>query len=316
MLADISKVMGKSFFLGAFLPAIFLIVNAIGAVVLAVGGRTITQQIALVLIVPLCLAGAFLIAAVFWSLNVWIVRFFEGYPIEGWQFITRRFQSRRHKLYEEIAGLRARVDAQTDQQASHADYPRLTDLQVKAELQYPPADAELLPSKLGNVIRAFECYPDTRYGIETITLWPRLVAVLPKSRLDAINTEKSLMDFWLNLSLALLISGLFWATAMWYATIMLWPFRILVLISGMLLCYLAYRAAIPSAIAWGYEVRATFDLYRGDLFRKLGLQRPTSIFEEKELWKKVFWFFTYEDYAKKHGLPTSGLPNQKKSEEP
>lgn len=316
MLADVSKAVGKSFFFGAFLPAVFIILNTTATIALLMSGEVIPGQVSPALIVPLCFAGAFLIATAFWSLNIWIVRFFEGYPISGWQFITRRFQSRRDKLYEEIAVLRTKAETQHSQQATHEDDPRLTELQVRAEVEYPPADAQLLPSRLGNIIRAFEYYPATRYSIETITVWPRLLAVLPRSLVDSINSEKSLMDFWLNLSLALLISGLFWTAAMWYTGIILWPFRILIFIGSILLWYVAYRAAIPSAIGWGYEVRTAFDLYRGDLLRKLGLQRPTSIFEERRLWDKIFWFFTYEDYAKTEGLPPSGSPSQKRGKEP
>lgn len=316
MLTDVSKAMGRSFFLGAFLPAVFLVTNITCAIVLVSDSKIVTEQIGFASIVAMCLAAAFFIATVFWSLNIWIVRLYEGYPIAGWQFNMRRVQSRREKLHKEIADLRAKLKTQRNKQGNHGDNLRVTDLQVKAEVEYPPASAELLPSKLGNIIRAFEYYPATRYNIETITVWPRLLAILSKSRLDAINVEKSLMDFWLNLSLALLISGIFWPVAMWYASMITWPFQVLIFIGGILLWYSAYRAAIPSAIAWGYEVRSAFDLYRCDLLRKLGFQRPSSLTREKGLWDKIFWFFTYEDYAKKYGLPSSDLPNQKKSEQP
>lgn len=312
MLADISKTLGKSFFLGAFLPAVFLVLNAAGGIVLATNGEVITEQIGLTLIAALCLAGVFLVATIYWSLNIWVVRFYEGYPVADWQFITRRLQSRREKIYKEIAGLKAKLRTQP----SHRDRLRLTDLQIKAEVEFPPTDAELLPSKLGNIIRAFEYYPATRYSIESITLWPRLCAVMPADRLDAINTEKSLMDFWLNFSLALLTSSLFWAIAVWYREAALWPFSVLVFIGGSTLWYLAYRAAIPSAIAWGYEVRSAFDLYRSDLLHKLGFQRPASLPEEKALWDKIFWFFAYEEYAKRQGQSGSGWPDEKKGEEP
>ncbi len=316
MLADVSKALGKSFFFGAFLPAFFLIINVAAAIALAMGAEAVTEQVGFTSITLLCLAAAFLIATAFWSLNMWVVRFYEGYPILRCQFIRKRVQSRRDKLYGEIAALRAKSNGKHHVQAGHEDYLRLTDLQVKAEVEYPPANAELLPSKLGNIIRAFEYYPATRYNIETITVWPRLLAVLPKSQIDAINTEKSFMDFWLNFSLALLVSSLFWAAAMWYAAIIFWPFRILIFIGGILLWYSAYRTAIPSAISWGYEVRTAFDLYRSDLLRKLGVERPTSLFEERSLWDKIFWFFTYEDYAKREDLPFSNSPTQKSGKKP
>jgi len=311
MLADVSKALGRSFFIGSFLPALFLVANAIAMADLALDGTIITEEVGFAL--PICLGGAFVIATMFLSLNLWVVRFYEGYPILRWLLFRRPFQSRRDKLHREIAAIRRKLESQSIQQRSTEDYSRLTCLQVKAEEQYPPADADVLPSKLGNIIRAFEYYPTTRYGIETITIWPRLLAVLPQDRSDAINAEKSLMDFCLNFSLAFLISGPLWALAIWYAEIPR-QFIILAVIGSVLLGYLTYRAAIPSAIAWGYEVRTAFDLYRGDLLRKLGLEGPASTSEERRLWGKIFWFFTYEDYAKREGLPVTDSPKRKKKQ--
>lgn len=316
MLFDVSKALGKSFFFGAFLPTFFLTTNVAAAIVLAVGAEAVIKQIGFTSITLLCLAAAFFIATAFWSLNIWVVRFYEGYPILRCQFIRKRVQSRRDKLYREIAALRAKSKGKHRVQTGHEDYLLLTELQVKAEVEYPPVNTEPLPSKLGNIIRAFECYPATRYNIETITIWPRLLAVLPKSRIDAIDNEKSFMDFWLNFSLAILVSSLFWAAAMWYTAIIFWPFPILICIGGILLWYLFYRLAIPSAISWGYEVRTAFDLYRSDLLRKLGVERPTSLVKERGLWDKIFWFFTYEDYTKRKGLPFSKLPTQKNRKKP
>jgi len=312
MLADVSKALGKSFFLGAFLPALFLSANIAGMVIWAIDSKIGIGQIDFALTAGLTFALAFLIAVTFWSLNLQIVRFYEGYPISRWQFARRRLQSQCRKLRKEIASLRTELEGQDDQPSSLQDYLRLTDWQVKAELEYPPEEDDILPTKLGNIIRGFEYYPATRYSIEPITIWPRLLAILPQKQVDAINTEKSFVDFWLNLSLSFLILGPLWVTTMWYVAIF-WPFFVPVLVGAVLLGYLAYRMAIPNAVAWGYEVRTAFDLYRCDLLRKLGFKRPASLTAERALWDKIFWFFNYEDYAKEQGLPQPDSSNQKRA---
>lgn len=304
MLTDVSKALGRSFFLGAFLPALVLIANAVTMIELAIEGNPITYRIGIGVMVTLCLAGAFFIATVFLSLNIYIVRLYEGYPVSGWRFLKKRLQSQRDQIYQEIAGIKGELNKQLNQQGSYEANLRLNRLQQEADERYPPPPAEVLPSSLGNIIRAFEHYPFTRYSIEPIAVWPRLLAVVPENQTEAINTQKSLMDFWLNLSLVCLVSGLFWAVVVvWYVYISS-LFLVPVLVVSILLAYLSYRGAIPCAVAWGYEVRTAFDLYRSDLLQRLGIQKPSSISDERNAWQKVFWFFRYEDYAKRHGLPS------------
>ncbi len=56
---------------------------------------------------------------------------------------------------------------------------------------YPVDRDTLLPTRLGNLLRAAEEYPNIRYGLETFTVWPRLWMVLPDS---ARNLHNSVLE--------------------------------------------------------------------------------------------------------------------------
>ena len=65
---------------------------------------------------------------------------------------------------------------------------------------FPVRESSILPTRLGNVIRSFEGYPNARYGIDGIVLWPRIVPKLPKEFADSLDGAKSSFDFMLNCS--------------------------------------------------------------------------------------------------------------------
>ena len=60
-------------------------------------------------------------------------------------------------------------------------------------LSYPRRSDQVLPTRLGNIIRAAEQHAD-RYGIDGVTAWPRLYVVLPASFVEAFATTAAAME--------------------------------------------------------------------------------------------------------------------------
>src|SRR6266480_321558 len=58
---------------------------------------------------------------------------------------------------------------------------------------YPPEPHRILPTTLGNILRAAEDYARHRYGFEIIHLWARLTVVLPKEYLDDV--ERAIIQY-------------------------------------------------------------------------------------------------------------------------
>jgi len=58
---------------------------------------------------------------------------------------------------------------------------------------YPPADA-LLPTKLGNLLRAGEHRAGSRYGLDAVTMWPRLYPMLSDKLTTGLNDFRDQLD--------------------------------------------------------------------------------------------------------------------------
>jgi len=180
------------------------------------------------------------------------------------------------------------------------------------EVVRPYDDDEILPTKLGNVLRASELYPVERYDLEALVIWPRLVNVLPQNFIHELEEANNRFMFLIHSSLLTYILGLmglfaggsgyllkvyagkfihaylFTADAFkqippnWYLSIGL----------ALLICgYAIYRVAVDAAHEFTMQIRAGFDLYRFDLLRQLNQSIPISLTDEKRQWRKLSEFF-------------------------
>jgi len=166
---------------------------------------------------------------------------------------------------------------------------------------YPDRRGLILPTRLGNVIRSFEYYPGRQYRIDSIAMWPRLVAIIPKEYAVAVDDAKTTFDFMLNCSLLsliltalILLAGLIYPTPLSSLPIALYWLGNVALFSS--LSFLFYRLSIDRVGAWGSMVKGSFDLYRSELLKKLGYKHePASRQKERELWEQISRQIIYGD---------------------
>lgn len=158
---------------------------------------------------------------------------------------------------------------------------------------YPDRRSLILPTRLGNVIRSFEYYPGREYSIDSIVMWPRLVAIIPKEYAVAVDDAKTTFDFMLNCSLlslilatSILLAGLVHPVPLnSFSLALYWLVNVALFF---LLSFFFYRLSIDRVSAWGSMVKGAFDLYRTDLLKKLGYKhQPVSRAKERELWQKI-----------------------------
>jgi hypothetical protein len=171
-----------------------------------------------------------------------------------------------------------------------------------------PARGSVLPTKLGNVIRSFENYPQRQYKMAGITLYPRLVAIVDKDYLAQIDNAKSSFDFTINcsvlsavLALSILVAGLvypipfsatepgiFWLIKIAFFFFLSWGF---------------YLSSIGRASEWGDLVKGAFDLYRWKLLAQLGFRRrPETMEAERDLWEAISAQMIFGDRPKMRPL--------------
>jgi hypothetical protein len=150
---------------------------------------------------------------------------------------------------------------------------------------------QLLPTRLGNVLRSAEAYsasPD-RYAMDGVFYWPRLYGVVPEAMRTTLEQARSAIDTMLILSLLAWLyvpvaAGILVATgAGWQA----WPWWLGVLGGGVLVGMVAYRSAVNSALVFGELIHSCFDLYRHDLLKQLGYAVPASLRDEQRLWHNL-----------------------------
>jgi hypothetical protein len=187
--------------------------------------------------------------------------------------------------------------------------PKLAELEVwrsrlgqRVTNEYPGAEL-VLPTRLGNVVRAFEEYPRAVYGISAISLWPRLIAVVDKDYKPVLDEAKASLDFMINASfLSGLLSASIFVAGLLVPERIHWVPWLLQLSLAALAARLFYVASIGQAASWGAQVKSAFDLFRWDLLKKLGYERPgISPEAERELWKHVSQRMIY-------GNPPEGVP--------
>jgi hypothetical protein len=120
----------------------------------------------------------------------------------------------------------------------------------------------MMPTLLGNLLRAAEEHAWVRYGLEAGVCWPRLWFLLPKDVREEIAAARSRLNEttrWFGWGLLFVV----WTVWAWWAAPV-----------GLLIAGLAWQGMTRAALVYGDLVRAAFDLYHPLLFEHLGWPKP------------------------------------------
>lgn len=227
-----------------------------------------------------------------YAFNFPLIRFLEGYKWQDIDILEKKLKHKQEDYEErknEIKNLRNGLRTE-DNNIQLMKYSR------RFDLEYPSKRVMVLPTRLGNTIAAFEDYPRTRYGMDSIALWGRLVPILQKEEyLEFVTQEKSVFDFLMNTGLVAIVWGMEWLYLLLFRGNILGG----VIVAG-LLCSVAlifYQGMIIAARQWGTTVKVAFDSYRHHLCERLYLTPTSSFEEETEQWTRVSRFFFCRDYT-------------------
>jgi hypothetical protein len=164
--------------------------------------------------------------------------------------------------------------------------PQRTAASRRLNSEFPAQEANLLPTRFGNVIRPFETYPRQRYSLDGIAAWPRIATLLSDGERTELEDATTDLAFWLNWLLSVTVSGVaLFAERLWhrpggvFATI---GVELAVIAATTLLATWMYRQSISAAARWGQPVRAGFDMHRLGLYETLGLRAPLTQEQEQE----------------------------------
>jgi hypothetical protein len=204
-----------------------------------------------------------------------VLRVLEGYwprplhPLRdlliGW-FARRADTARR-----EIQKLADPVHDGTATRPERERYARLDQ-----RLRRMPTKDRLLPTAIGNTLRASESRPVDKYGLDAVSLWPHLWLLMP----DAARQELAAARAALDASVAAVVWGLLFLVFI--------PWSPWAPVAGLGVAALALLVWVPArAATFAALVEAAFDLYRQDLYTQLRWPLPTSPHDERRQGRQV-----------------------------
>ncbi|SFR30131.1 hypothetical protein SAMN04488564_1296 [Lentzea waywayandensis] len=201
---------------------------------------------------------------------VTVLRTAGGVPVSG---VPASSASRR--LQDQAADRRA--GARQELRKKHA---------IRVQAAYPPDLDELLPTRLGNVMRAGERRAGERYGWGTVPTWPRLFPGLSEPVAAAYRSARDALETAAVFCLTFLAITLF-ATAALYDDPRLWWIPVATLV----LAHVSYRGVVGSAVALGVIQQVAFDRHRFDLFEAMHISLPETPGEEYRQAQRLTDFF-------------------------
>jgi uncharacterized repeat protein (TIGR01451 family) len=239
------------------------------------------------------------LSALLFSLDTQIIQMYEGYPWQNsllgrWM---KGVQRRKLQTLQTRAGLLFALMRDRDTPDRERMRAPRSETERRLPMEFHDDGDFVLPTRLGNVLRAFEQYPFTQYGMDAIYLWPRLVACIPESYATAIGGARTSLVFLLSLSFLGTVLGLATLAA---GLVYLPPdpgVHVWIPAAGFLLASLwLYQRSFAAAADWGHYVKGAFDLYRWGLLDQLGYQqKPRTREAERELWERITWQIVFGD---------------------
>lgn len=213
------------------------------------------------------------------------VRFYEGYW-PGWLY--RRFGDiprwGERAVYE-------RMTKDLDQAEVKGDWPRFNELQAELFYGYPKRE-RLMPTRLGNALRASEDYSKGAYGdgMDTVFWWPRLWPLLPEKAHEEVEEALTPMVALLNFTSLVAIISI--GGSLYLGGLGFQKEAVLVFVGGVVLAFISYRAAVSQAQSYGERIRSAVDLYRFELLRSLHQPLPKTLDDEITLWENLMlWLY-------------------------
>jgi hypothetical protein len=197
-----------------------------------------------------------------------IYRLLEGYTLPAG--LKARLTRRSRRRY-------ARLLAQTRRG------PTLSRQIAHEQLRSYPNSVDLvLPTRLGNALKAMETYGSSRFGLDSQSLWYELQSVANDRLRRHTEEARAAVDFFVS-SIAHLLALAIISLVVGVSTGDALPMAVSA--ASAVLCVPAYSQAVRNVGEWHYAVQALVNQGRQPLAESLVLQLPESMAEEKQMWE-------------------------------
>jgi hypothetical protein len=196
----------------------------------------------------------------------------------------------REQLSEQLAGISSTQPGSRENREQGAAIPdspagdRLSGLQAAIDAadhaagRYPDDFFRVMPTRLGNALRAEEDRAGRQYAIDAILTAPHFALVAADKHVQYLRDTRQQMDTSVRLCVVSLLGALEAIACLitdgWWLLVALVPYA---------LAYLAYRAAVAAADEYTTAVKTVIDLNRFTLYETLNVKRPSDTEEERKL---------------------------------
>jgi hypothetical protein len=303
-LKELGGYFDKSWLVSAFFPSLlfwsagllfYATVRGLGTTLALWRSQSVEMQW---ILIASGLASITFFAYVIGNFQTGLIRFYEGY----WQtyplvwlrdsrlyFYQRRLQYLKHQLENlnlKITALKkCGTDSDKDKKTALKYNRQLIAYRREYLLFFPGREDHVMPTRLGNILRASEDYARLRYSIDSVVIWPRLYFYLPdtfKANLTSADTAMTTMLVLAGLSftfavIACLVLALFTSKVLLFA----------ICTSGFFLAWLCYRNSLHSARLYAELIKSAFDLHRWELLDAMHVKLPKTLEEERKIWDDV-----------------------------
>jgi hypothetical protein len=303
-ISGVGSAIGRYFSIVSFIPSLFLTGFTFALIVSgawggsgepdwAKVGNAFTDIGKLALLVLISIAIGIAVHPIQFAL----VQFFEGYWGTG--RLAQRVRaarmlhySRRVKVLKYGPGPRAGVALRKAARKGvslkpDARIPLLSERDESHRLAggYPEEDDDIMPTRLGNVLRRYERLAGHQYKLDAVRVTRHTAFVAPRPHVDYLNDQRQLLD----LSVRMCATSIF---AVFIAIAFLWhhgPWLMIALIPYAI-AYLSYRGAVVVAHEYGAAICTLIDLDRFALYDYLRMPRPDNVGAEQDMNVKLMEF--------------------------
>ncbi len=302
---------GSNFLVAAMVPSLGLVISCLVVFdpILRVSeafqidnGIYSLLGISLLVTVPTIIVGFTLTA-----MNTLILKLFEGYVFfDRFSFMKDAQERKADKLMNQGKKLREDIELlEKKRKRSLEEEVKLDILKASYynviaayDQRFPPRNIKFMPTEFGNILKASEAYSSTRYGIDSVQLWPRLWHVIPVSYKQAIDDARNELSFLVNMSTLCIVFYMLCLVAIfvnapsvgYLDAIVIFEngFRyILAGLVALLFNRFFNKAALYSVGDFGAMIRSAYDLFRLDLLEQFRLKHPKNSVEEFQTWQNL-----------------------------
>lgn len=293
----VSSVIGRYFAIVSFIPSLLLVswIHLLASTGAWSGppdwGRSLRS------LTDVTVSGVFVfllvatvVAALLHPLQFALVQMLEGYW--GTSRFAVRVRTIRARVYAEK---RARL-AELVENVPDVSTPVLDDTVVAGDeatrrLTYLPENPwEMLPTRLGNVLRRHELDAGREYGLPVLTFAGQLAHVAPTSQVQYVNDQRTSLDFAVKCCLV----GMLGTAA---AVLFLWQhgMSLTIALVPYLIAYGSYRGAVVVAHEYGRALEDLVTLNRFALYERLRLPLPPNTAAERQENERLGYLAAHSD---------------------